>query len=686
MDSWSKMPFVRIIIPFVAGILMYRSGIHFLAISQLTSILIALFLALGAWLLFLKKFNSYNLRHVQSVLLIFTIFISAYYISHRNDFRNNENFIGNTLPNSEVEMMLQIDNSVEQKNGTFKTTARAVALKTEEGWQKSEGEILLYIAQTDSAQTPDYGDLIATKFILSVVEKPVFNSDFNYQKFLADKNIFHQAYISDGNWTLLEQNKGNPLMAFALAARNKLVSILQNQLGKTEEYAVVSAMLTGYRADLSADMMQAYSKAGVIHIMSVSGLHVGVIYIMISSLLGLFAWLKRKKWLRVIVVLLLIWFYSMITGLSASVLRSAVMISFIVLGEALHRKINPLNSLCAAAFILLAINPGSIGEVGFQLSFAAVAGIFLFQKPIYRLAYVRNKWIDQIWQLACVSLAAQIATLPFILYYFGQFPVYFLLTNILVVPLSGIVLYAAMGAVLLSWIPGLNVLAAWATILLVKIMNFIVVTVESLPYAVAGNIFVNAWSALVIAMIIALIFAMITMKKIRLIFPILIFATLASAFQWNHAIENKNSSFWFALKDGKQYLTGIKHKQNLYIVEPEPDYLPSAFVLNRVINFAKRNGLKTIAVPPQFNDSVVFRNNQFIAFANYKAITINDYKIPPATISLPQADIVIAPKMSKYYQEKFVKLKPEQALMIKYGISKSSIIDLNQHRDWVFYF
>ncbi|PKP02618.1 MAG: hypothetical protein CVU11_11270 [Bacteroidetes bacterium HGW-Bacteroidetes-6] len=680
MNSWSKMPFVRIIIPFVAGILMYRSGLVLLTRPQIISILITLFLSTGVWLFAFPRLNPFKMRYIQGILLIAGILLSGYYISFRNDLRNSPHFVGRFLTEKESEMILQIDNSVEQKNNTFKTTAKAIAIKTNNGWESCDGKILLYIARPDSGLQPDYGDRIVAKLKITGIESPVFNSDFNYRKFLADKNIFHQAYIANGNWTLLGHNTGNPLMKLALGARMQLVSILQNQLGKTDEYAVVSAMLAGYRADMSADMMQSYSNTGAIHIMAVSGLHVGVIYLMMLALLGLIPFIKKQKWLGVVLVLGTIWFYALLTGLSASVLRATLMISFVAIGKTMRQNTSPFNNLAAAAFILLAINPNTIGEIGFQLSFAAVAGILLFFSPIYRIFYFRRKLPDKIWQLICVSLAAQLATIPFVLYYFGQFPVYFLLTNILVVPLSGVVLYAGMGAVLFSWIPGISHIAAWATIFLAKAMNFIVGSIESLPYAVLGNIYVNAKTALFIAFIIVFGFLMFRLRKIRFAYPILIFILLATAFQWEGAKNERETSFWFALKDGKQYVTGIKNAGKLYVIEP--DFAPSAFILNRIGRFANRNHLQLIPVTQQYNDSLVFRHNQFMAWSGYTIMNISGYKLPPIPESFPQADVLFAPALSKYHQRKYLAKKPSALLMTKYSVQTNRTIELNQHRDW----
>ena len=682
MNSWSKAPFVRILIPFIAGLLIYRSGWDIAGQSWILPSLLALLLASAAWMFIFKSLNTYKTRFLQGAVIIYCILSFGWLTAHYSDIRNHKDFIGNLPKNQPVELILKIDNTVEQKNSNMKTTAAALAVRNDSGWTRCSGKILLYIANSDTAPTLAFGDVIAVKCYLNEVQNPLFNSDFNYKKYLADKNIFHQTYIRDDHYTLLEKKQGNAVMTFALSVRDKMVGILQDQLGDNDESGVVAAMLTGYRADISADMMNAYSKAGVIHIMSVSGLHVGVIYIMITAFVGLFGWFKKRKWLNVLLVLSLIWFYAFLTGLSASVLRSAVMISFVVAGTAMQRNISPYNSLAAAAFLLLVFNPGSLGEIGFQLSFVAVLGILLFQRPLYNLWHIRNKWLDKIWQLACVSMAAQLITLPFILYYFGQFPVYFLISNMIVVPLSSLVLYAGMAAVLLSWIPFVNVAVSFGTIWLTKAMNFIVITIESLPGSVISNIYISAWPAVILVIIIALGYAMFYRKKIRLIYPMLLLAIAATLFEWNfkRGIEKNQEAFF--IKDGSEYIVGIKQDNSVYLMLPSDTFAMSDYLNTRLTRFAERNSLQTITAGEMFNDKMIFRHENFIGWNQLRMLTWNERKMPPAIENLPQTDLMLAPSLSKYCFEKNASGLPTRIVFSKMKTTNPLFVNITSKKEW----
>jgi len=684
MNSWSKAPFVRILIPFIAGLLIYRSGWRFADQSWIMPSFLALMIASAAWMFIFKSLNTYKTRLIQGAVILYCILSFGWLTAHYSDLRNRNDFIGNLPKNQPSELILKIDNTVEQKNSNMKTTASALAVKNDSGWIRCSGKILLYIANPDTAPTLAYGDVISVKCYLNEVQNPLFNSDFNYRKYLADKNIFHQTYIRDDHYTVLEKKQGNAVMTFALSVRDRMVGILQDQLGDNDESGVVAAMLTGYRADISADMMNAYSKAGVIHIMSVSGLHVGVIYIMISAFVGLFGWFKKRKWLNVLLVLSLIWFYAFLTGLSASVLRSAVMISFVVAGTAMQRNISPYNSLAAAAFLLLAFNPGSLGEIGFQLSFVAVLGILLFQRPLYNLWHIRNKWLDKIWQLACVSMAAQLITLPFILYYFGQFPVYFLISNLIVVPMSSLVLYAGMAAVLLSWIPFVNVAVSFGTIWLTKAMNFIVITIESLPGSVISNIYVSAWPAVFLVVILALGYAMFYRKRIRMLYPMLLLAIAATLFEWNFKKGIEKSQEAFFIKDGSEYIVGIKQCNSVYLMLPSDTFALSDYLKTRLNRFAERNSLQTITAGEMFNDKMVFRHENFIGWNQLRMLTWNERKMPPSAGNLPQTDLMLAPSLSKYYFEQHAGNIPTRIVLSKIKTNNPLVVDISGKKEWSF--
>ena len=200
-------------------------------------------------------------------------------------------------------------------------------------------------------------------------------------------------------------------------------------------------------------MVQAYSNAGVVHLIAISGMHLALIYYFLLWIFARIPVIKKSKFTRLILVLGCLWFFSFLTGAPASVLRSAVMFTFIAIGNSFDKKNSIYNSLAISAFVLLCYDPFMLWDVGFQLSYLAVLGIVIFQKYIYNWLYFKNKIFNLGWKLASVSLAAQLLTLPICIYYFHQFPLLFLLSNMIAIPLSTVALWGCISIIAISPIP-----------------------------------------------------------------------------------------------------------------------------------------------------------------------------------------------------------------------------------------
>jgi competence protein ComEC len=336
-----------------------------------------------------------------------------------------------------------------------------------------------------------YGDelLITAEYL--PVEPPYNPAEFDFKAWLAAKNIYHQTFIRQEQLIKLGDDKGNPIIKYALEVRKRQVDIYRKLIKDDEAFAVASTLILGYRADLSKETLAAYSKTGTIHALSVSGMHVGIIYIMLNWLLG---FLERKHWgrlLKTILTCMLVWYYSLITGFSPSVLRSAIMLSVFVLAKHYKRGTNNYNVVSFAAIDLLIIDPFVIWDVGFQLSFLAVVGLIYYQPKIYKWLYVRNKWLDKAWSLIAMSLAAQLATLPLSIYYFHQFPVYFIFSNLFIsIPII-FLMYGGLALLLTKW-----QLLAYAFEQLIIFTNKGLRWISELPYAGITEIWLNKWQLL----------------------------------------------------------------------------------------------------------------------------------------------------------------------------------------------
>lgn len=684
MNIWSQAPFLRIIIPFICGILCYSFNLPFHIFTVSIILLLSSLIILSAQFIFSAKLFSYKNQAFFGWVFFFAFLSSGLLLSYNNDSKNKIDFIGNIKSEKSQKIIAEINNAPVKGNNYYKTTCKVLSVQNDKGnWETASGKILLYLEKNDSTLPPKYGNIIALNSYLQTIQKPLFNSDFNYKQYLANKNIYYQSFVQSTSWSVLEKKNGNPILNISLHLREKLISTLKEQLGDGDEYAVLAAMLAGYRSDLSADMLNAYSGAGAMHIMSVSGLHVGVIYILLSFIFSLIPYLRKKLIAKVIFVLLSIWIFAFITGLSASVLRAAVMLSFIVAGECIGRRINSFNSLAAAAFFLLLFNPNMIFEIGFQLSFSAVAGILLIYKPIYKLFYFKKSFFDKIWQLMSISIAAQIATLPLTLYYFGQFPVYFLLSNILIVPLSGIVIYMGIATVSFSQIPGLNNVVSWIMGQSAWIMNKIVYTIESLPGAVIQNINLSGIASIILMIITILLMIMLIRKKIRLLYPLLgliIFFTIAQKYAKNRM---QNEEFLLIVKDASEYIYAFKTENNFYVFVPTSiHYSPSSFILNRTRKYIDKNKLKLIPVTETFMDDNVFAYSSFRQIRELRLMVWDKEKNPSSKEYLPETDLAITTNNNYFLSKKFIDDIPAKYKIGLWSSSSKQNKGLKSKREW----
>ncbi len=313
---------------------------------------------------------------------------------------------------------------------------------------------------------------------------------FDYQRYMQLKGVYYQGFVSQG--MLVVENPKLTLRARALKIREQLLLLYRKIPLSSDELGVLSALTLGDRVLLSAEMRNSFAASGAMHVLAVSGLHVGIISILFGRILMLVRWGKRGKLIRAVLVILFLWGYAFLTGLSPSVMRAATMFSFVELGKPARLKGNIFNTLGASAFLLLLIRPAMLFEVGFQLSYLAVLSIAVYQPLIASFFQPKNRFAGWAWDLLAVSLAAQLGTTPISLLYFHQFPTYFWLSNFFVIPAASILLYGATAYFMVSSIPvGIQVvgfLLKWS----VAGMIWVVKTIESVPGALIEGIWISS--------------------------------------------------------------------------------------------------------------------------------------------------------------------------------------------------
>ena len=531
---YKTAPFLRLLLPFIAGIILqWYSEIN------LPIILLALigFTAANVTFYFLPLSLRYKLQALQGFLVTALLLALGSLIVWQKDPRHADSWYGNNYHDS-VYIIARIEEPLIEKAKSYKATAVVETFISNDSAISCEGKLLLYFSSDSIPPQLKYGDRILLHKGLQPIKNSGNPGAFDYERYAAFQEVFNNVFLKEKDWVLLPGKKINGFRQFIFSAREYILSILRSNINNgKDELGIAEALLIGYTNDLDKDLVQAYSNTGVVHIIAISGMHLGLIYVLLVWLFAKIPLVKRSKLLQVILILSCLWLFSLLTGASASVLRSAVMFSFITVGKNLSKTSSIYNSLAASAFVLLCYDPYFLWDVGFQLSYLAVVGIIIFQKPIYNVCYIKNKWLDNIWKLAAIAIAAQILTFPICIYYFHQFPNLFLITNIIAVPLSSIILYAAIFLVAFSWLPFVGAYAGQLTGWLVWLMNKIILTVNNFSFAVWDNIpatILSTW--FLYAVVIGISAWLINKRKTLLqfsLFAILVFVMANDYKKWD---------------------------------------------------------------------------------------------------------------------------------------------------------
>ena len=352
------------------------------------------------------------------------------------------------------------------------------------GWKPAHGQAILYFQKDKAASKLLFGDRLMLEAEFASPEKPLNPDAFDYATYLKRQGIGATSYISSGGWWIMGHSNSFSIRREADKGRNYLLGIYRKFKIQGDEFAVLAALTLGYTDDLQPDLRASYSATGAMHILSVSGMHVGVVYVVIAFLLSFLDKSQKKKIIKSIIIILFLWAYAFISGMSAAVIRAALMFSFVAFAYCLERKSQIYNTIFMSALLMLVYNPNFLYDVGFQLSYSAVLSIIFFQPIIDKLYKPGNKISRFSWEMFSVSIAAQLGTTPFTLYYFQQFPNYFLLTNFIAIPLSSLVIYLAIGLLTVSWLPYLSTAMGFMLKWSVWLLNYVIVTIQNLPHSV----------------------------------------------------------------------------------------------------------------------------------------------------------------------------------------------------------
>lgn len=503
---WKKAPFFRILPAFIIGIwVAWLWPIPFWVFYTLPSI--------GLILLFLNRlmgrYRGFTLSWLPGLGMQFIYLSFGIFFCFRHDPTSDPDWYGKVLKKNNAVLIRVLETPVEKTN-SFQTRAVLVCAWQQGKQIKLKGKILVYFKKQD--HLPAAGSLL---WINKTIE-PIRNSgnpgEFDFRAWCKLQGLSGSIYLEQKD--LKKRMDESPGWVHSVLERTQIFirSRLKKYIPDKKEYGLAEALLIGYRADLDKDLSTAYSNTGTVHIIAISGMHLALIY---SLLMWLFGALPEKgilKWLRIGILLTTLWAFSFLCGGQPSVLRATISFSFIMLAKALNRHASTYNSLAGSAFILLCIDPYYLFDPGFQLSFAAISSILIFQRPIREYFKTENKFLGLVYDLVAITVAAQILTFPISAWHFHQFPTYFLFSNLLAVPISGIILIAEIILMAVCSIPALANICGKIISLLISLMNGWIEKVSELPVSSIKDIQINAWQMLLLFLII-LFFSLFLFSK-----------------------------------------------------------------------------------------------------------------------------------------------------------------------------
>lgn len=467
MINFKSIPFLKLLLPFVCGIIF---TVYYKYTILHTWLLLSFTLLVIAYLF--QKFHK-SKHYFKKVFYIVTttifLFILANACCYFYQAKNNHLHYSHFLESKKQPVFATVIDIPVKSDKGIKLSLSIKGIKQNNTWHYTEGNVIAYLKE----QSLDLkiGDVVYMNESFSYLNAPKNPNEFDYKTFLERKNIFHVIYTKTLCLTSSSFLKNTfSFSEIGTSIKSNLVFILRNSGLSQDAFAICSALLVGYDDEIASDVVQQFSHSGTLHILSVSGMHTGMLYLVLIWLFGLVDKNNLYKKTKTVVVLLSLWFFVAITGFSPAVLRAALMLSFILIGKTFYVESNTYNNLFVSAFILLILNPYLLLDVGFQLSYLAVLGILYLHPILSRTLQFDNCILQYFWNIALMSVAATLFTLPVALYNFHQFPIWFVFSNLIIIPLSAGIMIGAVVLIVFYKISFIKLVFVYLINLLTNVM------------------------------------------------------------------------------------------------------------------------------------------------------------------------------------------------------------------------
>lgn len=618
MDFLQRTPFFRLLLPLIIGIVLYQY-VELFQWSLFGLLGVSLCLILLGFII-RKPILQFQFRWLFGFGIFLFSFVLGYFVSDQFEKLNSFQHL-----NKSGVFTVEITESPIEKENSYLCRIKTLQFFDSQNATPTSGKAILYLQKDSVAALLRSGDRLLVETIFQKTDGAINPNGFDYATYLGRQGIGATAYIASYKWKKIGENSSFSIFRLAEESQKNLLSIYKRFGITGDEFAVLAALTLGSKDALHPELRQNYTTSGGMHILAVSGLHVGIIYMVLGFLLSFMDKKPSMKILKAILMVLLLWIYAFITGLPPSVIRATLMFSFVAVGMSLDRKSQIYNTISISAFLMLLYNPNYLFDVGFQLSYSAVICIIYFQPQIKKWFVTKNKVLGWTWDLTAVSLAAQIGTAPFSLFYFHQFPNYFFITNLVAIPFASFIIYGAVILFVLSPVPYLSVAAAFVLQWLLKILNFCIAFIHDLPFSLTVSS-IDFWQT-------ALIFGIIVSFSIY--FQTKKFIFLFGAFTFIFFVISLDlSTSYNTLTNSKVVVFADNSNTHVDFIEGKNHFLfttDSSSVERVAGNFWLQNKLD---IPINLKKSDLFSNG-FIEFGGKRFFILSDDWLKRKTTSTP---------------------------------------------------
>ena len=611
-----EIPFVRLLIPLILGIVSamywqnsFKIGIVFFLFISLA--LLFLNLRYKSWFIFKK-------RWIAGIVIHCFLLIAGFILTNNSSQLFDPNHFSKTQGNA---LIVKVISEPKVSGDILRFSVNAEQVVQFKKTIPVDGKLLIALKLDPGKPLQlNYGDVLLIDNKFNELDPPFNPSEFNFKGYLANQQIYHQTFINRNQLLLIERNAGNKIIAFALNLRKKLVQKYQDYLPDKEASSMASTLILGYRADLSKEVISAFSKTGTMHVLSVSGMHVGIVCLLLNFLLKPLNRNNKLKILRVIILIFSIWFYTMLTGFSPSACRAAMMLTFVIAGKAFNKNQNTYNLLAISAFLLLLTNPFYLVDVGFQLSYMAVFGLVYLHPKIYHSIHIQNRFVNSVWNYSALSIAAQLATFPISIYYFHQFPLYFLLSNLFIVIPVALIMYLGIAFLFIPFdvlLEPLGLLLNW----MILMVNRILISIEHLPFSSLSGLWISQTQNILLYLILASLIAIISFKNklaFKLIMPLIFLYSISISYKVYTDL-NRHELLFYSLRKNSA-IAYFHNGMSTLISDLPADDQTKLFSIKPSLDSKNANPVKWITFKDLVSLPGLICSPDFLQFGDYRVV------------------------------------------------------------------